>query len=261
VLTAIATDRVATDAELPKPDPRFKLTPIPPKNFYKFVVLCYDRQSGKELWEKVAAEKVPHEGTHESHSYCAGSPTTDGKFLYASFGSFGTYCYDFDGNLKWSRRLSRSVVVVVDAQRDYVDGKLPLPGIAVATAELHRLLERARQLGTPIVHVQQLSPAGRGAFEEGTPGAAFADAAMPGPGETVVTKKLPNSFANTGLADALRSLGRSELIIVGYMTHMCVSTTARAALDNGYAVTVVADACATRDLRAPDGSLVDEVKR
>jgi len=105
VLTAIETDRVATDAELPKPDPRFKLTPIPPKNFYKFVVLCYDRQSGKELWEKVAAEKVPHEGTHESHSYCAGSPTTDGKFLYASFGSFGTYCYDFDGNLKWSRDL------------------------------------------------------------------------------------------------------------------------------------------------------------
>lgn len=153
-------------------------------------------------------------------------------------------------------RLSRSVIVVVDAQRDYVDGKLPLPGIAAATAELHRLLERARQLGTPIVHVQQLSPAGRGAFEEGTPGAAFADAATPRAGETIVTKKLPNSFAGTPLADVLRSLGRSELIVVGYMTHMCVSTTARAALDNGYAVTVVADACATRDLPAPGGGVV-----
>ena len=77
----------------------------PPRNFYKFLVLCLDRNTGKVLWEKVAAEKVPHEGTHESHSYCAGSPTTDGKHLYASFGSFGTYCYDFDGNLKWSRDL------------------------------------------------------------------------------------------------------------------------------------------------------------
>jgi outer membrane protein assembly factor BamB len=48
---------------------------------------------------------VPHEGTHETHSYAAGSPTTDGKYLYASFGSFGTYCYDFDGNLIWSRDL------------------------------------------------------------------------------------------------------------------------------------------------------------
>jgi outer membrane protein assembly factor BamB len=98
-------DKVATGAELPKPDPRFKIKPMPPKNFYQFVVLCFDRQAGKKRWESIAAERVPHEGHHESHSYAAGSPTTDGKFLYVSFGSFGTYCYDLDGNLKWSRDL------------------------------------------------------------------------------------------------------------------------------------------------------------
>lgn len=103
VLTAVKTDRVAKPDELPRPDPRFKVSTTPPKNFYKFVVLCFDRRNGEKKWEKVAAEMVPHEGTHESHSYAAGSPTTDGKFLYVSFGSFGTYCYDFDGNLKWSR--------------------------------------------------------------------------------------------------------------------------------------------------------------
>ena len=103
VLTAIKTDREAKPAELPKPDPRFRVNTRPPTHFYKFVVLCFDRRNGKKLWEKVAAEMVPHEGTHTSHSYAAGSPTTDGKFLYASFGSFGTYCYDLDGNLKWSR--------------------------------------------------------------------------------------------------------------------------------------------------------------
>jgi len=103
VLTAIKTDREAKADELPKPDPQFKVNTNPPTHFYKFVVLCFDRQSGKKLWEKVAAEAVPHEGTHPTHSYAAGSPTTDGKFLYVSFGSFGTYCYDFDGNLKWSR--------------------------------------------------------------------------------------------------------------------------------------------------------------
>jgi len=103
VLTAIKTDRIAKPEELPKPDPKFKVSTEPPSNFYKFVVLCFDRTSGKKLWEKVAAEMVPHEGIHESHSYAAGSPTTDGKLLFASFGSFGTYCYDFDGNLKWSR--------------------------------------------------------------------------------------------------------------------------------------------------------------
>jgi len=105
VLTALETDRVATESELPKPDPRFKMKPLPPKNFYKFIVLCFDRETGKKRWERVAAERVPHEGHHETHSYAAGSPTTDGKLLYASFGSFGTYCYDLDGNLKWSRDL------------------------------------------------------------------------------------------------------------------------------------------------------------
>jgi outer membrane protein assembly factor BamB len=103
VLTAIKTDRVAKRDEMPKPDPRFEVKTDPPTNFYKFVVLCFDRATGKKLWEKVAAEMVPHEGHHESHSYAAGSPTTDGKYLYASFGSFGTYCYGFDGELNWSR--------------------------------------------------------------------------------------------------------------------------------------------------------------
>src|SRR5437588_829353 len=49
----------------------------------------------------------PPEGHHPTHSYAAGSPTTDGRFLYASFGSRGIYCYDFDGNLQWQRDLGR----------------------------------------------------------------------------------------------------------------------------------------------------------
>jgi outer membrane protein assembly factor BamB len=101
VLTAIKTDRVAKADELPKPDPRLEVKTSPPSNFYQFVVLCFDRKTGTKLWEKVAAEMVPHEGHHETHSYAGGSPTTDGKFLYASFGSFGTYCYDLNGELKW----------------------------------------------------------------------------------------------------------------------------------------------------------------
>lgn len=99
--------REAKPDELPKIDPSFQTKTEPPKHFHKFHVLCFDRNTGKKLWEKQAAEAVPHEGHHASHSYCAGSPTTDGKFLYASFGSFGTYCYDFDGSLIWSRDLGR----------------------------------------------------------------------------------------------------------------------------------------------------------
>jgi len=107
VLAAVKTDREAKPDELPKVDANFKTKTDPPKHFHKFLVLCFDRYSGQKLWEKQAAEAVPHEGHHDSHSYCAGSPTTDGKYLYASFGSFGTYCYDFGGALVWSRDLGR----------------------------------------------------------------------------------------------------------------------------------------------------------
>ncbi|MBY0461066.1 MAG: PQQ-like beta-propeller repeat protein, partial [Gemmataceae bacterium] len=103
VLTAVKTERVAKPEELPKADPAFKVSTKPPANFYQFVVLCFDRATGKKKWEKTVSEMVPHEGTHETHSYAAGSPTTDGKLLYASFGSFGTFALDFDGEVKWSR--------------------------------------------------------------------------------------------------------------------------------------------------------------
>ena len=74
---------------------------------------------------------------------------------------------------------------------------------------------------------------------------------LPCTGEAVVEKGLPNSFASTGLLDLLAKTGRKDLILAGFMTHMCVSTTARAALDFSYRVTIDAAACATRDL--PDG--------
>jgi outer membrane protein assembly factor BamB len=107
LVTAIKTDRAATAAELPKPDPRFETRTQPPRNYFEFVVLSFDRATGKPRWKKTAAERVPHEGHHESHSYAAGSPTTDGKRLYVSFGSFGLYCYDLDGKLLWERDLGR----------------------------------------------------------------------------------------------------------------------------------------------------------
>ncbi len=107
ILTAIKTDRIATGDELPKINPKLPVKTDRPKNFFQFVVISYDRATGKERWRKIAAEKVPHEGHHASHSYAAASPTTDGRFLYVSFGSRGIYCYDLKGNLIWQRDLGR----------------------------------------------------------------------------------------------------------------------------------------------------------
>jgi len=107
LLTALDTGRAAKPEELPKPDPHLEKKTKPPTTFYQFVVLCIDRHSGAIRWQKTAAEKVPHEGHHPTHSYAAGSATTDGRRVLASFGSFGIYCYDLAGNLQWQRDLGR----------------------------------------------------------------------------------------------------------------------------------------------------------
>jgi hypothetical protein len=77
-----------------------------PTSPVKFMVLCLDRQTGQTLWERQASELVPHEGFRPGDgSFASGSPTTNGQHLYAYFGSYGIYCYDFDGNLIWNRDL------------------------------------------------------------------------------------------------------------------------------------------------------------
>jgi outer membrane protein assembly factor BamB len=103
VLTAIDTRRQADPADVPQANRRFEKKTRPPTTYHQLVVLAIERNSGKLRWKRVAAEAVPHEGHHDSHTYAAFSPTTDGKFLYVSFGSQGLYCYDFDGKLQWKR--------------------------------------------------------------------------------------------------------------------------------------------------------------
>ncbi|MBN1763670.1 MAG: PQQ-like beta-propeller repeat protein [Sedimentisphaerales bacterium] len=76
-----------------------------PINIYEFKVVCLDRKTGKMLWEKTVCEVVPHEGHHQDHGFASYSPVTDGKLIWANFGSRGVYCLDMDGNLKWKKDL------------------------------------------------------------------------------------------------------------------------------------------------------------
>ncbi|KAI3589792.1 Isochorismatase [Cupriavidus sp. U2] len=147
---------------------------------------------------------------------------------------------------------SDAVLVLVDHQREYVDGKLPLTGMPAAVAECAALLSQARQHGTPVIHVVHHGKPG-GAFDPTGPFAAIIEGLTPAEGEQTVIKNLPNSFAGTDLAALLGALGRKELIVAGFQTHMCISATVRSALDHGYRVTLVAAGCATRDLPDPLG--------
>lgn len=153
------------------------------------------------------------------------------------------------GAIPATARISDAVLLIIDAQREYVDGKLPLAGIEDALTAGGALLARARESGTPVVHVLH-----RGAGPFFNPeGLGYQPAAplVPRPGEAVVEKTLANAFAGTNLHEVLAATGRTNLIVIGFMTHNCVSSTVRAARESGYACTVIAPATATRDL--PDG--------
>jgi len=147
---------------------------------------------------------------------------------------------------------SDAVLVLVDHQREYVDGQLPLTGMPEAVAACADLLALARRHGSPVIHVVHHGKAG-GAFDPTGPYAAIIEGLTPVDGEHAVIKHLPNSFAGTDLADLLAATGRKELIVAGFQTHMCISATVRSALDHGYRVTLVAAGCATRELPDPLG--------
>jgi nicotinamidase-related amidase len=149
-------------------------------------------------------------------------------------------------------KLSDAAVVIIDAQNEYVSGRLALPGVAAALGKIADLLKAARAAGAPVIHVAQRGRPG-GLFDPQSEAFAFAPQAAPLAGETVVEKPLPNSFAKTDLAKTLEATGKKTLVIAGFMTHMCVSATARSALDHGFSVTVASDAVATRDLPDPFG--------
>jgi nicotinamidase-related amidase len=148
------------------------------------------------------------------------------------------------------------VLLIIDAQREYTDGLLPLTGVTGALDALATLLEKARKAKTPIVHVRHKGP-GK-AFNPSSTGYEIVKQLTPRKGEVIVDKGLPNAFAGTDLAKHLAATGRKNLIVGGFMTHMCVSATVRSATDHGFMSTIAADTVATRDLPdATGGAAVD----
>jgi nicotinamidase-related amidase len=148
-------------------------------------------------------------------------------------------------------RIRDASLVLIDFQNEYLAGPIAVADARAAVAGAARLLKSARENGAPLFHVAHRGRAG-GLFDRaGERGQIVADLA-PLAGEAVIEKGLPNAFADTDLKARLEAAGRKDIILCGFMTHMCVSSTARAALDHGFRVTIEASSCGTRAL--PDGA-------
>jgi nicotinamidase-related amidase len=144
--------------------------------------------------------------------------------------------------------MSNTALLIIDIQQDYFPGgKMVLEGADAAAARAREALAAFRAGRMPVLHVKHLSlRPGAGFFVPGTPGVEIHPGVAPAAGEPVIEKNFPNSFRGTPLKAQLQSAGIEHLVVAGMMTHMCVDASVRAAFDDGYRVTLLADACATR---------------
>jgi nicotinamidase-related amidase len=149
-----------------------------------------------------------------------------------------------------------TALLFIDVQVAYDDpywGARNNPG---AEANQAALAAAFRERGLPVVHVGHDARDPGSPLFPGEPGHAFKPATAPLPGEAVFHKQAHGAFVGTGLEAHLKERGVDRLVIAGFTTNHCVSTTARLSCDLGFKTVVAQDACATFDLEDLAGSLV-----
>jgi nicotinamidase-related amidase len=151
--------------------------------------------------------------------------------------------------------LSKSALIMIDLQNTYRSGPMQLSGVEEAMIEAKKLLDMARALKIPIFHIQHDAGPGSPYDTQAETGAICKEVAAID-GESVITKNYPNAFFNTDLDQQLKAANIKSIILAGFMTHMCVNSTAHGGFNLGYAVTVVASATATRALQAANGKVL-----
>src|SRR5581483_644822 len=117
--------------------------------------------------------------------------------------------------------LSDSTLILIDCQNTYTRGVMELDGVAAALDEAARLLARARSAGIPIIHIQHDSGEGS-PYDIRSEIGQIVDQVAPQGDEPVVVKGFPNSFVQTELDDRLKAIGASNLVLAGFMPHMCM---------------------------------------
>ncbi|WKD35924.1 isochorismatase family protein [Streptomyces xanthophaeus] len=141
-----------------------------------------------------------------------------------------------------------ATLVLIDCQNTYTRGVMELTGWEAALDAAAALLARAREAGAKVIHV--INDGGEGSpYDIRAEIGRIHPRVAPVEGEPVVVKTVPNGFVDTDLGEHVDAAGHKDVILAGFMTHMCVTFTAEGAFLRGNRPTVVADACATRPLR------------
>jgi nicotinamidase-related amidase len=147
-------------------------------------------------------------------------------------------------------------LLIIDVQNDYFQGgSHALYNSLDATSNIENVLRQHREKGNHIIHVQHINPKGAGFFEPDTTGVKIHERVTPLANEPLIVKHQVSSFANTDLEKILREKGIKRLIICGMQTNVCVEGTAMNAVELGYGVTVLNDACAAINMETHDSAI------
>jgi nicotinamidase-related amidase len=143
----------------------------------------------------------------------------------------------------------KSALILIDIQNDYFEGGLqPLNNVEEALENAKRLLDYFRKENLPIIHIRHINiNEASSFFFPNSKGSEIHELLSPRDNETVIIKHKPDSFLATELENYLVENKIENLIICGMMSHMCIDTTVRSA-SNRYNISLIHDACATKDL-------------
>ncbi len=130
---------------------------------------------------------------------------------------------------------STSTLLIIDAQNEYASGQLKTANISSTRSAISSLLTTYRKSSKPenIIHITHQVPEGAPVFTPGTELAKEFEELEPREGEKVVKKSHPGSFTGTDLGSYLQKKDSKQVVLAGYMAHVCVSTTARQAAERG----------------------------
>ena len=152
---------------------------------------------------------------------------------------------------------SNCAIVMIDFQNEYVDGAMPLGDAGSKAAKNARLLlDKARNKKIPIFHIAHHGQDNDKIFDPLSSKVDIIDSLQPVNSEKTIVKMHPNAFYDTELQALITSAGKQQIIFAGFMSHMCVSSSVRAAFDLGFESFVCHDACATRDLPSVTGQVI-----
>jgi outer membrane protein assembly factor BamB len=64
-------------------------------------LLCLDRRTGQEVWQKTVPAKLPEEDRIRDHGFAANTPAVDDQRIYCFFGKTGVMAFDHAGKQLW----------------------------------------------------------------------------------------------------------------------------------------------------------------